>query len=545
MKNVIAPASSVAGQDRLRAKIAPCRQACPAGVDVPRYVRLVGEGRFADALAVVRERIPFPLVCGYACVRPCEAKCGRGQWEAPVAIRALKRVAAQRGASGISAPVRLPLTQHKVAVIGSGPAGLTSAYFLSLQGHEVSVFEARDQVGGMLRFGIPGFRLPGDALAADLEQIERAGVRMCTGSRVESAEALLGQGYHAVFIATGAWRGLRLGIPGEDQHPVIDGLSFLDALRCGSPPTLGERVIVVGGGNTAIDAARSARRLGAQVVVLYRRGREEMPAAADEVAEAIEEGVWIETLTAPVRFDAGALICQRMSLGASDASGRRRPVPIAGSEFRIEPTDVIAAIGQAVVVPATTVARSANGAVAVDALTLATSVPGIFAGGDAVTGPASIIVAIAQGRLAAAAIDRMLGGSGAIDRPASSVGGDTKSTRSARGTLRGEPALRKSAQRITDFASVERVYTRAEAMHEARRCLSCDLSSFEVRVEAAACKDCGYCIEVCALEVFERSAEFNASGYQPAVARHAERCIGCLRCIEICPDFAIAIREVA
>ncbi len=523
-------------------KRAPCQEACPAGVDVPRYVRHVREGNFGAALAVVRERIPFPLVCGYACFHPCEAKCGRNQYDAPVAIRMLKRVAAERGAKEQRLPERRAASGKSVAVVGSGPCGLTAAYYLALAGHAVTVFEALERAGGMLRFGIPAYRLPDKVVDADIGFIEQCGVKIRTGACVASAEALLDEAYDAVLLASGAWRSVKLGIAGEDAPHVLDGLEFLKQVNAGAAPKLGRRVAVIGGGNTAIDAARVCRRFGAEVVQLYRRSKAEMPAAAEEVAAALEEGVKIEYLCAPVRVGEGVLTCIRMALGAADASGRARPMPVAGSEWQLAATSVIVAIGQEVDVPGSGVARAAQGRIAVDATTLATSIDGVFAGGDAVLGPASVIDAVAQGRRASVAIDRFLGGNGAIgasERPAQG----TIPQALPRGT--GKNAYRNIAlkRRLQGFDVVEKPYDARTARSEAERCLSCDLRHFDVQVDAALCKDCGYCREVCALGVFERAERFNANGYRPALAERSERCIGCLRCLYICPDFAISVSD--
>jgi formate dehydrogenase (NADP+) beta subunit len=524
-------------------KMAPCQEACPAGIDVPRYVRAIRDGRFEEALAVIRERIPFPFVCGYACVHPCEAKCSRNQFEGPVAIRMLKRVAAEKGWKKQPRPVSMNPTGKKVAVIGSGPAGLTAAYYLTLQGHAVTVFEALAEAGGLLRYGIPGYRLPDEVVDRDIKVIEETGVKIRTKKKIDSAEALLEKGFEAVFVASGAWRGLKMGIPGEDGPGVLDGLTFLKAVNSGKAPRIGAKVIVVGGGNTAIDAARASRRLGADVTILYRRTRAEMPAAAAEIEEALEEGVAIEFLTAPVRIEKGAVTCIRMALGEPDASGRPRPVPVKGSEYTLEAATVIMAVGQEVDVPAATLKRNKNGTIAVNADTLATSAKGIFAGGDAATGPASIIAAIGQGRKASIAIDRFLGGTGVIDRLTDNATPADPPEASPRGTFRAAARTASPKKRLGDFEIVEKVYDPATAMREAGRCLSCDLREFDVAVNEAACKDCGYCREVCGLEIFARSDRFNPGGYRPTVASRAERCIGCLKCLYICPDFAITIRD--
>jgi NADPH-dependent glutamate synthase beta subunit-like oxidoreductase/NAD-dependent dihydropyrimidine dehydrogenase PreA subunit len=523
-------------------RTAPCSAACPAGIDVPRYLRQIAAGRFSEALATIRERIPFPMVCGYACVHPCEAKCGRSQFDQAVAIRMLKRAAAEL-AAGEPLLTALPKTGKKAAIIGSGPCGLTAGYYLALLGHEVTVFEAQDKSGGMLRYGIPGYRLPDEVVDVDIRLIEASGVKILTGRRVVSAESLLDEGYHAVFLASGAWRPARMGIPGEDRPGVLKGIAFLAAVNADNAPTIGARVVVIGGGDTAIDAARVSRRLGAEVTQIYRRTRAEMPASAEEIEAAIEEGVKLQFLTAPFRIDPGAVSCIRMTLGAADASGRPRPEPLAGSEFSIAADTVIMAIGQEVEPPAQAVARAMNGTVRADPQSLATSVPGIYAGGDAVSGPATIIDAIAQGRRASAAIDRFLGGSGDLERFAREQPPAEEHIAASRGSARKAWHNLPPASRLSGFELVEHGYTGDAAREEASRCLSCDLRAFDVQVDAALCKDCGYCKEVCTLGVFERSEDFNASGYRPYLATRAENCIGCLRCLYICPDFAITVSD--
>ena len=527
---------------RWQPKVAPCEAACPAGIDVPRYVRQVRDGRYTEALETIRERIPFPLVCGYACFHPCEAKCGRGQYEGPVAIRRLKRVAAER-ATEVRLPAPLAATGRKVAVVGSGPCGLTAAYYLALLGHAVTVFESQQRSGGMLRYGIPEYRLPDEIIDADIHLIEAAGVEIRTGRRIESADALLGDGFDAVLLASGAWRALGMDIPGENGASVLKGIAFLEAVNSGRPPAIGSKVVVVGGGDTAVDAARVSRRLGAEVVQVYRRTRAEMPANAEDVEAAVEEGVRLEFLAAPLRIEPGRVQCIRMALGEPDADGRRRPQAMPGSEFDVDADTVILAVGQAASTPDTAAARETSGTIRARPDDLGTSVPGLFAGGDAVTGPSSIIVAIAQGRTAAAAIDRHLGGNGDLQRFGSARPQAELREGAPRGSLQHLPGHIPLATRLAGFALAEEAFDEGTAAAEAGRCLSCDLLAYDVQVDAALCKDCGYCDEVCGLDVFARSDAFHASGYRPYLAAHAERCIGCLRCIYICPDFAITVRD--
>ncbi len=521
--------------------LSPCRQACPAGVDVPRYIRQIQEGRFNDARLTVRKRIPFSAVCGHACLHPCEAKCARIQFDETIAIRMLKLAAEEYSVIRTSPAEKPHPPGQRIAIVGSGPAGLTAAYFLARMGHLPVVFEAEESAGGLLRYGIPAYRLPRKDLDLEIDLIRAEGVDIRLKSPVFFPEQLFREGFAAVLLAVGAWQPVTMGIAGEDSPLVMDGLSFLRAVNAGDRPELaGKRVLVVGGGNTAIDAARSSRRLGAQATLLYRRRREDMPASQEEIEDALEEGVAMFFHTAPVRVAANMVTCIKMTAGAPDASGRPTPVPLEGSEYQLPAELVVVAIGQKGAAAKWALAEAGGGRVKVDPETSATSIPGIFAAGDAVSGPSSIIEAIAQGRKAAVAMDRFLGGDGVIDRddPAGAVEPPQPRPRGV-----GRAARKKTSppERLRGFDQVEQVFDRASAIGEANRCLSCDLRDYEVTVNGQLCKECGFCQEVCSLSVFESADFFNVQGYRPTLVKSGAHCIGCLRCLYICPDFAITI----
>ncbi len=531
----------------------PCQTACPAGIDVSRYIRHIRAGKFDEALAVIREKIPFPAICGYACYSPCEPNCVNRHFGDPIAIRALKRAAAEKGGELWRKNLTIqPDTGKQTAVVGAGPSGLTAAYYLATLGHRVTVFEALSQPGGMMRVGIPAYRLPREALDKEIAYLKEIGVEIKTDHRVASVDALLGDGYHAVYIACGAHKGAKLGISGEDLPGIVDGISFLRQINEGKPVEMGRSVAVIGGGNTAVDAARSAIRLGVEdVTIFYRRSDAEMTAWEEEVSAAVEEGVTIEYLTTPVQADAKdkslTMTFFRMELGEPDASGRPRPVPVAGSEFTRVFDNVIAAIGQA---PDGTgaigIALAKGDYIQADAGTLATDKPGVYAGGDVVTGPASIIDAIANGRKAAASMDRYLGGTGIIDQEltvpeeevvVTAIASDTQS----RQTM---PCIPR-ADRTCSFDTVELGFTEESARAEAERCRDCDARQFEVTLFGDGCKECSYCVEVCAQEVFGPADSFNEKGYRPMEVQHPERCVGCRLCFYACPDFSIDVAEVA
>lgn len=464
-------------------RILPCQNACPAGIHIPQYVALIAEGRFQEALEVIRDRAPFPFTLGCVCPHPCEKACRRCELDEGIAIRELKRFVAQVDTGEWKSRITMaPATGKKVAVVGSGPAGLTCAWFLRRLGHRVTVYEAAPKAGGCLRASIPRYRLTDDVLDQEIRSIQEIGVEIKTGARVESLDPLFEQGVQAVFLGVGAAKGTKMGIPGEDDPRVLDGLSVLAKVNWGEDIDLGGTVAVVGGGNVAMDVARTALRKGAKVVMLYRRTREEMPASPEEVEYAIEEGVDIQFLVAPQKIVAGEkklqLECIRMELGAPDASGRRSPVPIQGSEFIQEADHLVMAIGQKSAIPESfKVAVDRKGRLQVDAA-LACSHPGVFAGGDVVSGPATVIEAINMGRKAAATIDRYLGGSGNIDESLASR--EKQKSRLGRETNfsgRRRPAtpVLPLAQRTKSFAEVEGSFDQKTAVREASRCLRCGL----------------------------------------------------------------------
>ena len=524
-------------------KTAPCQAACPAGVDVPRYIRALRNGRFTEALSIVRERLPFAAACAFACTHPCESACSRQWVDGALAIRDLKRAAVELADSAPAPPEVPPRTGKRVAIVGSGPAGMSAAWWLSAKGHEVVVFEERHAPGGMLRHAIPEYRLPERFLEKDFQWISSIGVCLRTNVRIDVPETLLREGFDAVLLATGAWKSLRLNIPGETEAMVMDGLKLLQDIRSGQTPFVGRRVVVIGGGNTAMDAARVCRRLGASVTLVYRRTRKEMPALVEEIEAALEEGVRMRFSAAPIRIEPNRVKCVRMRLGEPDASGRARPIPTR-KQFALDTSTLIVAIGQGVSVPEG-IRGTRYGTIEIDEQTGRTSIPSIFACGDTVIGPSSIIEAVAQGKLTAAAIDRHLGGSGTIDSLSPDGCADPSSAEPLPpGHARTRLQRRRPALRIQDWDLVEQGLKASSAMTEAGRCLSCDIRWFEVKVEAELCKDCGYCREACPSRVFARSDEFNAGGYRPAVVLRSEDCVGCMRCVYICPDFAIQVREL-
>jgi NADPH-dependent glutamate synthase beta subunit-like oxidoreductase/NAD-dependent dihydropyrimidine dehydrogenase PreA subunit/ferredoxin len=473
-------------QEKDREKVLlPCTNTCPARIDVARYVQLIAQGRYLDALEVIREKVPFPKVLGYVCDHPCEEECRRSQVNEPIAIRALKRFAAEQDSGRWRSKLTIaPDTGKKVAIVGSGPAGLTAAWFLKKLGHSVTVFEAMPKAGGMMRIGIPEYRLPRDVLNQEIKDIESIGVKIKTNTKIESLDELFDQGFQAVFLAVGATEGIKMEIPGEDDPRVLDGISELKAIAFKNKVDITGEVAVVGGGNVAIDVARSALRAGAKkVTLLYRRTQEEMPASKEEVEEALKEGVKISFLVAPQRVlpttNKLKIECIRMQLGELDSSGRRRPVPIEGSESIVKADRLIVAIGQKPGVPKECASLvNKKGGIEADTETMSCPMNGVFAGGDVVSGPASVIKAIQAGRKAAISIDKYLGGKGQIEQKFVPEEPEAPCLGREEGF-----AYRKMAKmptlplvkRLRGFSAVECGFIEETAVKEAGRCLRCQL----------------------------------------------------------------------
>ncbi len=528
-----------------RSLVPPCQAACPLKMDIREYIDLVAQGKVMEALQVIRDGNPFPSICAYVCTSPCEEACRRGQVDKPVAVRALKRFAVEFGGERMIGAEPLPEKyRHRVAVVGSGPAGLACSYYLRKLGYPVTVFEAHSAVGGMLRVGIPRYRLPGEVLDIEVQRLKQMGVQISTNTRVESLELLFENGYEAVFVTIGAHQGLRLGIEGEESPGVIDGATFLREVNLGLNPSPGERVAVVGGGNVAIDAARTALRVGTkEVTVIYRRSGEEMPAEHDQVEQALEEGVQFIFLTAPVRISKSGgrllLTCMKMKLEDPGDGGRKKPVPVEGSEWEMEFDGIITAIGQAPQAPADFRIRMGRGStIQVDPLTLTTNRKGVFAGGDAVTGPATVVEALAAGRKAALRIDDYLQHRYPFpDREKREyLQGELhpNTIRLIKKMERLEPPLLPVEKRGKDFEPLEFVYNWEDAITEARRCLWCGMGA-EI-LSQDRCPSCLNCLRICPYEV----PRLDESG---AVVIPPDQCLACGMCVAECPAKAITLRK--
>jgi NADH-quinone oxidoreductase subunit F len=475
----------------------PCHYICPIGQEASTYIALIAQGKYKEAFNIIMKDNPLPSVCGRVCNHPCEKVCRAAESGEPISIRALKRFvtdwAEKRGIRYSVKPAKQD--REKVAIVGSGPAGLTAGYYLALKGFRPTIFEALPIAGGMLGAAIPEHRLPKKTLNKDIENIKKAGVEIKTNMRLGkdfSLDELFLDGYKAAFIATGAWKSMKMGISGEDAEGVIESLEYLKTVNLGHEAPVGKHVCVVGGGNSAIDAARVALRDKncRKVTILYRRTKNEMPAFPEEVDAAIDEGVDIKFLVAPVKvFTKGGKItaveCIRMKLGEKDASGRPKPVPIKGSHFKVKLDTLILAIGErpetSYISPYDNISLAKENIV-VDGETFKTTRDGVFAGGDAVTGPNTVVDAMAAGKIAAATIEKYLEGQPiartyALTRPSLYIKPVELSEEEVAKAKRPKMPRLTSAQRRKNFKEVELGLTESAACREARRCLRCELET--------------------------------------------------------------------
>jgi len=549
----------------VKRKMPPCRFACPAHVNVQAYVSLIQKGKYKEAVDIIRDDMPFPAICGRVCFSPCEDACARTDVDQAVAIRALKKFVAdierqQRKVKPKPIPKR---HTEKVAIIGAGPAGLTAAYELAKLGYPVTVYERMLEPGGMMRYCIPDFRLEKFVVENETNYIKDLGVEIKTGvefGKDITIASLQEEGCKAVFLAIGTQQGMKLNVPGEDLKGVVNAVDFLRDMALGKHVEVGQKVAVVGGGNSAIDAARTAKRLGAkEVTLLYRRSREEMPALPSEVEEAEKDGVKIEILVAPKQIigqngQAVAIECLRMKLGEPDESGRRRPVPIPGSEHKHEVDMVIPALGQlaeASCIPKNLQDEKARiPTVSTDPLTLETKLPGVFAGGDIATGPASIIEAVGQGKRAAASIHLYLSGQDFHKGREENIEETTwakNPKQIKKKERRYNPLPEKSHatfEEVQDYVeNLER-----EAKFEAYRCLGCGpcaeclgttdmCEGDKAAVDEALCIGCNVCAVVCPFGAAEKD-ENNVA------IINEDLCKGCGICAARCPVRAITMKKV-
>ena len=468
---------------------AQCINACPLGQMVPGYISLVDEERFEEAIRLIRQTNPMPGILGRVCNHPCMDVCVREQTDEPINIPKIKRFAADRAREkGIT--VQFPTAQEKqetIAIVGGGPSGLGAAYYLRLMGYQPTIFEELPKQGGMLRYGIPAYRLPRDVLDEEIDAIIATGVTVRTGVKVGRDITLeeLRRGFDALFIGIGAHQSQRMGIPGEELAGVHGGAEFLRQVELGNPPEIGKTVGVIGGGNAAIDVARTCRRMGAVVTILYRREHKDMPASAEEIEDALAEGITLKTLMLPSAITKAngklALTVQQCKPGEFDTGGRRWPVPLSDKTTTEEYDTIFAAIGQVSDSGFLKDVDLKKGRITVDRRSLKTNLDGVYAGGDAVTGPALVVDALAAGKRAAIAIDRELSAKRG-ERPYEERYENIPLTMKVPGEIVTQKMARtptvSSKERIKDFREVELGFDTKTIKKECRRCLRCD-----VRVE--------------------------------------------------------------
>ncbi len=496
-------------------KLAPCRRQCPAGTDIPRVLRLVSENRIPEAWRVILETNPLPAICGRVCYAPCESECTRAQLDEGLSVQSIERLIGEQALSfePFDPPDR---RDERVAIVGSGPAGLTCAFFLAASGLGVSVYEAENVLGGMLRVGIPAYRLPRAILEGEIERISRMGVKFVAGSRIGQDRDLetLRREADAVFVATGAHRSRRIPIPFESDPRIMSGLTFLRRINLGETWAIGRRVVVIGGGNTALDVARAALRLDAAVTVYYRRGRDQMPAHPSEIDEAKAEGVAFKFLQSPVSARAGSSAVEvefiSMELGPLDESGRARPVPVPGSNHVVDTDGLIVAVGEQ------------------PDLDFYSPAPGVILGGDAASGSGTVVDAVAAGRQAAVEILDYLGldGFDLGKRRRPEVGFVKEGLEFAYFPTapRVHPRVLPVRSRLAGFAEVIATISQESAIGEAARCISCGV-----------CNSCGQCWLFCP----DGAVHPVEGGY----AIDLDYCKGCGICAAECPRDVIRLVE--
>jgi formate dehydrogenase major subunit len=529
--------------------LGPCMSTCPAGIDIPGFINHIANGRHREALELIVNNMPLAGCLGRICTRPCEEACRRQLVEKPVAICQLKRFPADLAAEQKwdIKPQQLPSIGKKVAIVGAGPSGLSAAYYLQMFGIDCTVYDAHELPGGMIRYGIPSYRLPRNVIDREVATIEEMGAKFRFNTVLGKDVSLdqLREEYDAVYLALGAQKASNMRTPGEELAGVRSGIEFLGSVSRNESQTIGRDVIVVGGGNTAIDASRTALRLGAEsVTILYRRSKDQMPAWAEEIEDALEEGVKLEVMAAPLSIEEAnerlILHCQRMELGEPDASGRRRPIPIAGSEFTLEVDEIIAAIGQTV--DSSMVSElelTPWGSIKGDKATAKTQLDDVFAGGDCVSGADIAVNAVAAGRRAAFAINQQLRGKEVIGDPAAyqhSMGSlediPAEVTAPFSKTERVEMPRLPAATRANSFAEVETGFNEEQAMHEAARCMEC------------GCRDASECSLRNVATLTGASAErfagdkrsYNRDDSHAVLVYEEHKCIQCGCCVRACDE---------